>query len=86
MGVSPSGDDRSPADEDERVEPPTTLTGWRRFVEKDPRPFDLLPRARWESMNDEERTDYDEARIDYHSELQVVRTSTVRKSLTRDAY
>ncbi|MDN3245500.1 ATP-binding protein [Streptomyces sp. ZSW22] len=79
MVVSPSGDDRSPADEDERVEPPTTLTGWRRFVEKDPRPFDLLPRPRWESMNDEERTDYDEARIDYHSELQVVRTSTVKE-------
>ncbi|MEU3372933.1 TniB family NTP-binding protein [Streptomyces sp. NPDC006711] len=30
-------------------------------------------------MNDEERTDYDEARTDYHSELQVVRTSTVKE-------
>ncbi|WP_258021276.1 TniB family NTP-binding protein [Streptomyces anatolicus] len=30
-------------------------------------------------MNDEVRTDYDEARIDYHSELQVVRTATVKE-------
>ncbi len=71
-------EDREPTDE-ERIEPPTTLSGWRRFVEKDPATFDLVPQERWEAMDDAERAAYDEARIDYHSELQVVRTSTVKE-------
>ncbi len=63
---------------DERIEPPTTLTGWRRFVEKDPAAFHLSGPDQWKSMDDDQRADYDEARINYHSELQVVRTSTVK--------
>ncbi|CAM5463981.1 hypothetical protein [Streptomyces coeruleorubidus] len=73
-------DEREPlTGDDERIEPPTSLSGWRRFVEKDPATFDLAPPKRWEAMDDEARADYDEARIDYHSELQVVRTSTVKE-------
>ncbi|MEU8584618.1 ATP-binding protein [Streptomyces abikoensis] len=68
----------APRDE-ERIEPSTTLVGWRRFVEKDPATFDLASPQQWEAMTDDERADYDEARIDYHSELQVVRTSTVKE-------
>ncbi|MDQ0960894.1 hypothetical protein QFZ66_004772 [Streptomyces sp. B4I13] len=64
-----------PTGDDERIEPPTSLSGWRRFVEKDPATFDLAPLKRWEAMDDEERADYDEVCIDYHSELQVVRTT-----------
>ncbi|MFJ2217780.1 TniB family NTP-binding protein [Streptomyces sp. NPDC101062] len=67
-----------PAD-NERAEPPTSLSGWRRFVEKDVTDFDLVSLERWQDMADEERAVYDEARIDHHSELQVVRTSAVRE-------
>ncbi len=63
----------------ERIEPPTTLAGWRRFVEKDPATFKLANPQRWEAMSDRKRDFYDERRIDYHSELQVVRTSTVQE-------
>ncbi|MET7288022.1 hypothetical protein [Streptomyces sp. NPDC005573] len=78
MVVNTPDEPKQSAD-DERIEPPTSLSGWRRFVEKDPATFDLAPLKLWESMDDEARANYDEARIDYHSELQVVRTSTVRE-------
>ncbi|MFI2348706.1 TniB family NTP-binding protein [Streptomyces sp. NPDC019443] len=79
MVVNTPDEPEPPAGDDERIEPPTSLSGWRRFVEKDPASFDLAPPKHWESMDDEARADYDEARIDYHSELQVVRTSTVKE-------
>ncbi|MFE0086279.1 TniB family NTP-binding protein [Streptomyces sp. NPDC058992] len=75
---TPEEPKQAPGD-DERIEPPTSLSGWRRFVEKDHATFDLLPTTQWEAMDDDARAAYDEARIDYHSELQVVRTSTVRE-------
>lgn len=78
MVVNTSPDEAQSADE-ERVEPPTSLTGWRRFVEKDAATFALASPASWEAMSDDARASYDEARIDYHSELQVVRTSTVKE-------
>jgi hypothetical protein len=62
-----------------RREPTMTLTGWRRFVDSAPASFDLLAGEQWEALSGEQRGCYDEARINYHSELVVVATSTVRE-------
>src|SRR5690606_31940611 len=63
---------------EDRTDPSTRLEGWRRFVEEDPAVFDLLPEQQWQALSPPMRDAYDEARIAYHSELQVVRTSTVK--------
>ena len=63
----------------DRREPTMTLTGWRRFVESAPASFDLLPDAQWQALSDADRGRYDEARVNYHSEMVVVATSTVRE-------
>ncbi|MGW8887290.1 TniB family NTP-binding protein [Streptomyces sp. NPDC055749] len=62
-----------------RRDPTTQLTGWRQFVEADQTVFDLLPEDRWRSLSPADQETYDDARILYHSELQVVRTSAVRE-------
>lgn len=76
--VNSSAGGKAAPDDEERIIPTTSLDGWRRFVEKDPATFQLAPLKQWQAMADPERADYDETRIDYHSELQVVRTSTVK--------
>ena len=63
----------------DRREPTMTLTGWRRFVDSPPASFDLLAGEQWQALSEEQRGRYDEARINYHSELVVVATSTVRE-------
>ncbi len=63
---------------DDRRAPTTTLAGWRQFVQDDPVTLDLLPEPDWATLDAASRTEYDEARIKYHSELIVVETSTVR--------
>lgn len=75
VNIDPGGEEPG---EVELIRPPTTLEGWRRFVQADPASFDLAALTGWEVMNGDRRVEYDEARIAYHSELQVVRTSTVR--------
>ena len=74
----PEPDEDDPAGEP-RTDPSTTLAGWRYFVDADPATFDLLPDDRWQTLDGAQRDAYDEARIAYHSELQVVRTSTVKE-------
>ncbi|MFF9185437.1 TniB family NTP-binding protein [Streptomyces misionensis] len=74
----PNGEDVPEPGED-RTDPSTRLEGWRRFVEEDPAVFQLLPERQWQALSPPMRDAYDEARIAYHSELQVVRTSTVRE-------
>ncbi|MFE0726890.1 ATP-binding protein [Streptomyces antibioticus] len=64
---------------DDRADPSTRLEGWRRFVEADPAVFELLPDQQWQALSPQLRKPYDKARIAYHSELQVVRTSTVKE-------
>jgi hypothetical protein len=64
---------------DDRREPTMTLTGWRRFVDAPPATLDLLPEPAWQALPDADRAAYDETRINYHSELVVVATSTVRE-------
>lgn len=63
----------------DRRDPPTTLQGWRRFVGAEPAQFELLPEAQWAALSPAQRIAYDEARIDYHSEMVIVATSTVRQ-------
>ena len=63
---------------DDRRAPTTTLAGWRQFVQDDPVTLHLLPEADQTGLDAAGRTEYDEARIKYHSELIVVETSTVR--------
>jgi len=63
----------------DRREPTMTLTGWRRFVDTPAATFDLLPDQEWADLAAKEKADYDEARINYHSEMVVVATSTVRE-------
>ncbi len=63
----------------DRREPTMTLTGWRRFVDSAAASFDLLAGEQWQALPGEQRGRYDEARINYHSELVVVATSTVRE-------
>ncbi|WP_433192144.1 TniB family NTP-binding protein [Nocardia sp. CA-107356] len=60
-------------------EPTMTLAGWRKFVDSPDASFDLLPDKRWAALSDSNRDAYDEARIDYHSEMIIVATSTVRE-------
>jgi hypothetical protein len=62
-----------------RRDPTTQLTGWRQFVEADPTAFELLSEQRWRSLGPADQELYDDARVLYHSELQVVRTSAVRE-------
>jgi hypothetical protein len=61
-----------------RRKPTTTLENWRRFVEEDPIPFDLLPLDEWRDLGLQARDEYDEGRVNYHSELIIVETPTVR--------
>ncbi|MEN8649421.1 ATP-binding protein [Streptomyces sp. 21So2-11] len=76
--TEPGEDDIADLGED-RPDPTTRLEGWRRFVEEDLAAFDLLPEPQWHSLSPMGREIYDEARIRYHSELQVVRTSAVKE-------
>lgn len=63
---------------DDRRAPTTTLAGWQQFVQDDPVTLDLLPEPDRAGLDSASRSEYDEARIKYHSELIVVETSTVR--------
>ncbi|MDJ0346687.1 ATP-binding protein [Streptomyces sp. H10-C2] len=64
---------------EDRTEPSTRLEGWRRFIDTDPAAFDLLPEQQWQSLAPALRDAYNEPRIAYHSELQVIRTSAVKE-------
>lgn len=81
MVVNPPApeDEGLPEFGEDRTDPSTRLEGWRRFVEDDAAVFDLLPEPRWQALSPQSRDVYDEVRIAYHSELQVVRTATVKE-------
>lgn len=66
---------------DNRRMPTTTLPNWRRFVNDDPPEFELLPAESWAALIGPERDEYDETRVDYHSELIIVETPTIREIL-----
>lgn len=65
-------------------EPLTTKEGWARFVAHQPQPPQLLDQARWQTLQgDPGGLDaYNEARVDYHSDLLVVSTPTIQEVIT----
>jgi Bacterial TniB protein len=56
----------------------TTLEGWRRFTVDVPDVPELLSGPARGSLADDDRSRYDERRLDYHTRLGVVATSTLR--------
>ncbi|WP_147144370.1 TniB family NTP-binding protein [Nocardia ninae] len=56
----------------------TTLTGWRQFTLDHPKIPDLLAPGDWEVLDPQSRRRDDEIRIDYHTRLTVIATSTVK--------
>jgi Bacterial TniB protein len=66
---------------DDRRRPTTTLEGWRRFVGEDPFTIELLPENTWLDLSEDENDRYKEVRVNYHSELIIVETPTIREVL-----
>ncbi|WP_328466524.1 ATP-binding protein [Actinoplanes sp. NBC_00393] len=62
-------------------EPPTTKEGWRRFVDYQPHPPALLTTEQALQLSGEQRAAHDERRHDYHAELPLVHTPTIRQVL-----
>jgi hypothetical protein len=63
-------------------DPLTTKEGWRRFVDRQPHPPALGAAAELAQMSAGERADYDEARRNYHADLPLVNTPTIRKVIS----
>jgi hypothetical protein len=74
--MSPALDDALTPDE-----PPTTKEGWRRFVDYQPQPPAVLTPAKLLALPRRQRAAYDQARRDYHAELPLVNTPTIRQVL-----
>jgi hypothetical protein len=70
-----------PESSDERRRPTTTLEGWRRFVGEDPYDVALLPESDRLDLTEQEDERYKELRVNYHSELIIVETPTIRDVL-----
>ncbi|NBE85191.1 TniB family NTP-binding protein [Micromonospora rubida] len=58
-------------------EPLTSKEGWSRWVQHDPRPPEL--HLDWPHLSPVEQAAYDDARLDYHSDLIVVNTPTIQE-------
>jgi len=78
-GQPPRDDPAGPGLDADRREPTMTLTGWRRFVDAPAARFELLPEERWAALAGPVKEAYDEARLNYHSEMIIVATSTIRE-------
>ena len=78
-GQPPRDDPAGPGLDADRREPTMTLTGWRRFVDAPAARFELLPEERWAALAGPDKEAYDEARLNYHSEMIIVATSTIRE-------
>ncbi|QMU74242.1 AAA family ATPase [Streptacidiphilus sp. P02-A3a] len=59
--------------------PLTTKEGWRRFVEHEPLPPSLLTGPDLDSLSRTDRVRYQDQRRDYHADLPLVNTPTIRK-------
>lgn len=60
----------------------TTLDGWRRFLEEPPPPPPRLTDNEYDTLGEAGQAAFDEARLDHHARLLVVRTSVVRHTVT----
>ncbi len=69
-------------DDESRHRQLTVLAGWRRFVDEEPAPPELLPDRQWRLLSDAGRLAYDEDRLNHHSRLLVVATPVIRKVIT----
>jgi hypothetical protein len=78
----PSHTWRQAVDETDTHQHLTTLEGWRHFTTAITNPPDLLPTRQWQALDEPSRSDYDETRLDYHTRLAAVATSTLRKVVT----
>ena len=74
-----SGSEQRTVDDREPHRHLTTLQGWRRFSTDKPTIPALLSRPDWTRLDDRDRLLYDEARLDYHTRLSVVATSTIKQ-------
>jgi hypothetical protein len=62
-------------------DPPTTKEGWRRFVDYQPEPPTMLTAEQLIALDQRQRATHDETRRDYHAELPLVHTPTIRQLL-----
>lgn len=71
-------------DADELIpdEPLTTKEGWRRFVDHQPEPPDQPDPATQAGLSARRRAELEDTRRDYHAELPLVNTPTIRQVLT----
>lgn len=60
----------------------TTKEGWRRFVDHQPQPPVLLSAGERAGLSRRERERYDDVRRDYHCDLPLVSTPTIRQTIT----
>ncbi|WP_236726417.1 hypothetical protein [Streptomyces sp. NBRC 110465] len=58
--------------------PLTSKEGWAAFVAESTTPPAVPPPAALQRLNEAERTAYDQAREDYHAQLVIVSTPTIR--------
>lgn len=65
--------------EDESCGHLTTLEGWTEFTDTVVEPPELLAPQRWQALTGLDRDAYDDRRLDYHTRLGVVATSTLRQ-------
>ena len=77
MTGQPTDDGELPADE-----PLTTKEGWRRFVDYHPDPPTQLDLVAVMALSRPDRAALDDARRDYHGQLPLVNTPTIRQVLT----
>src|SRR4051812_26709365 len=64
-------------EDDGRKDPCTTLEGWKAFADEPPLEIKLLTEAERALLSDGGLEQYDDNLVTYHSELVVVKTSTV---------
>ncbi|RZU51197.1 TniB protein [Krasilnikovia cinnamomea] len=76
------GGSRPPLDDEDRHRQLTTREGWRRFTDEAATDLVVLTEPQWRRLAEDERTRYDEERIDHHARLIVIATSAVRRIVT----
>lgn len=72
---------RAPDDVRDPDDPLTTKEGWRRFVDYQPEPAVALTAEQQVALTGRQRAEHDEARRDYHAELPLANTPTIRQVL-----